>query len=80
MPRFEAALTADWTRVFKRKDIEHSGPPDRFQVIVGRDLGLVHAVYFVVFTKQDGHMNIITIRFANDAEREVFFTQSSPAR
>ena len=72
-PRFEAARHADWSRVFKRKDREHSGPPERFQALVGRDLGVAYAVYFVVFSKQEGHMSIITIRFANDAERQVFF-------
>ena len=74
-PRFEAALTADWSRVFKRKDIEHPGPPDRFQVLVGRNLGVEHAVYFVVYSRIDGYLTIITIRFANDAERAVFFSQ-----
>ncbi len=73
VPRFEAALRADWSRVFKRKDTEHPGQPERFQALVGRDLGVAYAVYFVVFTMMDGHMNIITIRFANDAERQVFF-------
>lgn len=38
-PRFEAGRRADWSRVFKRKDAEHPGPPDRFQALVGRDLG-----------------------------------------
>ena len=72
-PRFEAARQADWSRVFKRKDVEHGGPPDRFQALVGRDLGTAYAVYFVVFSKQEGHMNLIAIRFANDAERQIFF-------
>ena len=72
-PRFEAARRADWSRAFKRKDTEHLGPPDRFQALVGRDLGVAYAVYFVVYSKVDGHMNIISIRFANDAERQVFF-------
>lgn len=72
-PRFEAARSANWSRVFKRKDVEHPGPPDRFQALVGRDLGTIFAVYFVVFTKVSGYLTIITIRFANDAEREIFF-------
>lgn len=72
-PRFEAARRADWSRVFKRKDVEHRGPPDRFQALVGRDLGTWYAVYFVVYAKTDGYMNLITIRFANDAERQIFF-------
>jgi uncharacterized DUF497 family protein len=72
-PRFEAARHADWSRVFKRKDAEHPGPPDRFQALVGRDLGVAYAVYFVVYAKVSGHLHIITIRFANDAERQVFF-------
>ena len=72
-PRFEAARRADWSRVFKRKDVEHPGPPDRFQALVGRDLGVAYAVYFVVYAKVNRHLHIITIRFANDAERQVFF-------
>ena len=72
-PRFEAARLADWSRAFKRKDIEHPAPPDRFQALIGRDLGVAYAVYFVVFTKQAGNINLITIRFANDAERQIFF-------
>ena len=72
-PSFEAVLHADWSRVFKRKDIEHPGHPDRFQALVGRDLGVAYAVYFVVYAKVDGHLTIITIRYANDAERQIFF-------
>ena len=72
-PRFEAARQADWSRVFKRKDVEHPGRPDRFQALVGRDLGTAYAVYFVAYAKVDGRLDIITIRFANDAERQVFF-------
>ena len=72
-PHFEAARRTDWSRVFKRKDVEHPGPPDRFQALVGRDLGVAYAVYFVVYAKVDNHLNLITIRFANDAERQVFF-------
>jgi uncharacterized DUF497 family protein len=73
-PRFEAARRADWSRVFKRKDVEHRGVPERFQALVGRDLGIAHAVYFVVYSKVNGHMTIISIRFANHAEREIFFS------
>ncbi len=72
-PRFEAARLANWSRVFKRKDVEHRGAPERFQALVGRDLGIVYAVYFVVYAKIDGHLSLITIRFANDAERQIFF-------
>jgi hypothetical protein len=43
-PRFEAARLADWTRIFKRLDVEHSGSPQRYQALVGRELGLSHAV------------------------------------
>ncbi len=72
-PRFEAARHADWSRVFKRKDVEHPGRPDRFQALVGRDLGVAYAVYFVVYAKVEHHLHIITIRFANNAERQIFF-------
>jgi len=30
-------------------------------------------MYFVVYAKVHGHLHFITIRFANDAERQVFF-------
>ena len=73
VPRFEAVRRVDWSRVFKRKDTEHPGRPDRSQALVGRDLGSAYAVYFVVYTKVDGYMHVITVRFANDAERQVFF-------
>ncbi len=73
VPRFEAARLADWSRIFKRPDAEHRGSPPRYQALVGRDLGLRYAVYFIVFCKVDGHMEVITIRFANDAERAIFF-------
>jgi uncharacterized DUF497 family protein len=72
-PRFEAARLADWSRIFKRRDVEHRRLPERYQALVGRDLGVVHAVYFVVFAKVDGYLNLISIRFANDAERQIFF-------
>ncbi len=29
-------------------------------------------MYFVVYAKMHGHLHLITIRFANDAERQVF--------
>jgi len=39
-PRFEAARLADWSRMFKRKDAEHPGTPNRFQALGGRDFGV----------------------------------------
>ena len=72
-PRFDAARHADWSRVFKRKDVEHRGTPERFQALIGRDFGVAYAVYFVVYSKVDGCLHLITIRFANDVERQVFF-------
>jgi uncharacterized DUF497 family protein len=71
-PRFEAARKADWSRIFKRRDIEHRGSPERHQALVGRDLGVGYAVYFVVFTKANGYLNVITIRYASHAERQIF--------
>jgi uncharacterized DUF497 family protein len=72
-PRFTAAIWLDWSQVMKRKDVEHRGPPDRFQALVGRRLGGETAVYFVAYAKVDGYLHLISIRYANSDEREIFF-------
>ena len=77
-PSFSVALHLDWSRVMKRRDIEHPGPPDRFQAIVGHDLGDAIAVYFVVYAKANRQLRMISIRFANENVREVFFNPDFP--
>lgn len=78
-PRFTAAELADWSRIYKRVDAEHPKPgKNSFQALVGRevvgaDLVTRTAVYFVAYTKDHGIIEIISIRFANAAERAIFF-------
>ena len=72
-PEFAVTRRLDWSRVMKRKDTEHRDWPERFQALVGRQLGVQTAVYFVVYSKVDGHLNVISIRYASSDERETFF-------
>lgn len=72
-PGFAATLWLDWSRVMKRKDIEHRDKPDRFQALVGRQVGVQAVVYFVVYSKVNGYLDVISIRYANSDEREIFF-------
>ena len=78
-PRFTAAELANWSRIFKRVDAEHPKPgKNSFQALVGRevigaDLVIRTAVYFVAYTKDHGVIEVISIRFANAEERAVFF-------
>jgi len=78
-PRFTAIELADWSRVFKRVDIEHPKPgKNSFQALVGRqvigvDLVIRTAVYFVAYTKDHGIIEVISVRFANAEERAIFF-------
>jgi hypothetical protein len=78
-PRFTAAELADWTRIYKRADIEHPKPGrNSFQALVGRQIvsrnDMIHtAVYFVAYTKDHGIIEVISIRFADKNERTVFF-------
>jgi len=77
-PRFAGAKLVDWTRIFKRVDIEHPKPGrNSFQAlvgrkVVGRDLITRTAVYFVAYTKDHGVVEIISIRFADSHERAIF--------
>lgn len=72
-PGFSTTLWLDWSRVTKRKDAEHRGRPDRFQALVGQQLGMQMAVDFVVYGKVNGYLDVISIRYANSDEREIFF-------
>lgn len=72
-PGFSAALWLDWSHVMKREDVEHAGRPDRFQAPVGRRFGVQTAVYFLVYSKLDGYLHLISFRYANGDEREIFF-------
>jgi len=78
-PKFTAAELADWTRIHKRVDVEHSKPGrNSFQALVGRQVvGRDHvtrtAVYFVAYTKDHGIIEVISIRFADSYERAIFF-------
>lgn len=77
-PRFTAAELANWTRIYKRVDIEHPKPGrNSFQALVGRQIvsriDMIHtAVYFVAYTKDHGIIEIISIRFADTNERTIF--------
>ncbi len=81
-PRFTAVELADWSRIYKRADIEHKNPgKNSFQALVGRklvgsDFARRTAVYFVAYTKSHGIIEIISIRFCNEQERAIFFAKS----
>ncbi|MDQ2803825.1 MAG: hypothetical protein M3Y41_14545 [Pseudomonadota bacterium] len=82
-PGFTAAELADWSRIFKRVDAEHPKPgKNSFQALVGRqlvgtDLVIRTAVYFVAYTKSHGIIEVVSIRFADSQERAVFFGQAT---
>ena len=60
-------------------DAEHPKPgKNSFQALVGRqvvgpDLVIRTAVYFVAYTKDHGIIEVISVRFANAEERAIFF-------
>lgn len=80
-PRFTAAELADWSRIYKRVDAEHPKPgKNSFQALVGRqlvgaDLVIRTAIYFVAYTKDHGIIEVVSIRFADSPERAIFFGQ-----
>lgn len=63
---------ADWTRVCKRKDVEHPGPPDRFQALVRLDLQGRAFILFVAYFKDHQALHVITTRVATDRESQAF--------
>lgn len=78
-PPWSLLLSADWSRACKRKDVEHRGPPDRFQALVPLGLAGRLFVLFVAYSKADQILHVITTRLATDHEREVFFRHYPPA-
>ncbi|MBF0482218.1 MAG: hypothetical protein HQK82_11185 [Desulfovibrionaceae bacterium] len=72
-PPFRIAKFLDWARIKKRKDIEHRDQPDRFQALVAWRISEPPPIFFVVYSKIDGNLNLISIRYANDQERETFY-------
>lgn len=77
-PKFTATELADWTRIYKRADVEHPKPGrNSLQALVGRQIvgrdHVIHtAVYFVAYTKDHGIIEVISIRFADTRERAIF--------
>ena len=63
-------------------DAEHPKPgKNSFQALVGRqlvgpDLVIRTAVYFVAYTKDHGSIEIVSIRFGDSQERAVFFGEA----
>jgi uncharacterized DUF497 family protein len=78
-PKFTAVELADWSRIYKRADVEHPKPgKNSFQALVGRQIaGLDQVVrtvvYFVAYTKENRVIEIISIRYADSDERALFF-------
>ena len=72
-PSFQSAFTLDWTRIKKRKDVRHRDNPDRFQALVARKIRSVEVVHFVVYSKVDGNLELISIRIANEKEHYAFY-------
>lgn len=64
---------ADWTRVCKRKDIEHPGPPDRFQALTSLVIEGRTFILFVAYSKDHRALKVLTTRVATDNESQVFF-------
>ncbi len=62
----------DWSRIKKRKDPRHRFP-DRFQALVALRVSDPPPVFFVVYSRVAKRLNIISIRFANAEERDIFF-------
>jgi uncharacterized DUF497 family protein len=70
-PRFSAACKLDWSRVLKRPDTRHSD--GRQLGIAARDLGPYRVVHFVVYVKRGGLLHVISIRYADLDEANLFF-------
>lgn len=78
-PPWSVLPRADWSRACKRKDVEHRGPPDRFQALVQLSLTGGPVVLFVAYTKANQALHVITTRMATSHEREVFFRHHASA-
>lgn len=73
-PAFVVAKLLNWSRIKKRKDIEHRDRPERFQALAGWLRGGKTIVCFVVYARVNGNLHIISIRYANDEECNVFYS------
>jgi uncharacterized DUF497 family protein len=79
-PAFSDADLLDWSDTLKRKDVEHSDQPPRFQALVAYRADYWRAfggtgdprVCFVVYCKINQRLKLISIRYANPEERQVF--------
>ena len=69
---FAVTLRLNWSRVKKRLDTEHPDDPPRFQALVGLDIRDPPLIFFVVYTKVAGLLNVISVRLANAEERAIF--------
>jgi len=66
-PPWALAHRADWSRVMKRKDTEHPGPPARFQALVRLDLADRTFILFGILENQYG------VGVATEHESEAYF-------
>jgi len=64
----------DWSRIKKRRDTEHGGDPPRFQALAALNIADPPLIFFMVYTKLDGVLNVISVRLANAEERSVFYS------
>lgn len=62
----------DWSRIKKRRDTGHRDDPPRFQALAALNISDPPLIFFVVYTKVDGVLNVISVRLANAEERSVF--------
>jgi uncharacterized DUF497 family protein len=74
-PRFSAACKLDWSCVLKRPDNRYND--GRQLGIVARDLGFRRVVYFLVYVKRNGFLNVISIRYAEADEAQLFLRHYS---
>ncbi|MBF0394999.1 MAG: hypothetical protein HQL38_20175, partial [Alphaproteobacteria bacterium] len=72
-PLFAFAKEFDWDRIKKRKDIEHRDVPERSQALVAWRIYDPPPIIFVAYCKVNGHLKIISIRYANAQERRFFY-------
>lgn len=69
-PRFSAACKLDWSRILKRPDTRHGD--GRQVALVARTINQYRIVYFVVYVKRNGLLNVISIRYAETYETFAF--------
>jgi uncharacterized DUF497 family protein len=71
---FAVVHRLNWNRIKKRLDAEHPDDPPRFQAIVGLDIRNPPLIFFVMYSKVNGLLNVISVRLANAEERAIFFS------